>query len=325
LADRLSIVIPVYDEAPSLRELHDELTSVLVSLGNEYEVIYVDDGSRDGSWNAIEQIASSDPRVAGLRLRRNFGQSTALSAGFDRCSADVIVTFDADLQNDPQDVIKLLARLREGYDLVCGWRKRRQDSFWGKRLPSKLSNWLASCISGLSIHDFGCTLRAYKIQVVREVSLYGELHRFFPALAAWKGFKVTEEPVNHRPRKHGESKYGITRIVHGALDMAIVYLLERYMSRPIHLFGVVGSLLAFFGFVLGGWLVIERIFFQQPLANRPLVLVPVVLILVGLQLFMSGVLSEMIGRTRFESNIARPYSVLETVGSPRTDPTRTRS
>jgi glycosyltransferase involved in cell wall biosynthesis len=312
----LSIVIPVYNEAASLRELQNEIATSLAFLQDEYEVIYVDDGSCDSSWNIIRELALARSHVTGLRLRRNSGQSIALSAGFDHCNADIVVSLDADLQNDPRDILRLLARLKEGYDVVCGWRQEREDPFWGKRLPSWLSNWLARRISGLSIHDFGCTLRAYSIQVVREVPLYGELHRFLPALAVWMGFKVTEESVNHRPRKHGQSKYGTGRIVRGGLDLVSVYLLERYMSRPLHLFGVVGFLLAFIGIVSGAWLLIERLFFGQPLANRPVVLLPIVLVLVGLQLFLSGVLGDMIRRTAYHSGIIQEYSIIETVGSP---------
>lgn len=303
----LSVVIPVFNEASSLHELHEELASALRSFKGDYEVIYVDDGSSDDSWRVIREIASSDRRVEGLRLRRNFGQSAALTAGFDHCSATVVATMDADLQNDPQDIPRLLEKLKEGYDLVCGWRQDRQDPFWEKRLPSTLSNRMARRLSGIQIHDFGCTLRAYTLPVVREVSLYGELHRFLPALAAWRGFGVAEIPIGHRARRHGTSKYGTGRILRGTLDLISVFLMERYMSRPVHLFGTIGALLALVGLALGGYLVVERIFFNVPLGDRPIILLPVISLLVGLQLFMLGVLAEMLNRVRYEEGGFRQH------------------
>jgi glycosyltransferase involved in cell wall biosynthesis len=308
----ISVVIPVFNESSSLVELQNELTTALERITKKYEIFYVDDGSSDDSWKIINATASSDPRVGGVRLRRNQGQSKALSVGFAHCKARSVITLDADLQNDPGDISRLLQKLDEGYDLVCGWRQARKDSFWGKRLPSKLSNWLARKLSGLQIHDFGCTLRAYRLPVVREVSLYGELHRFLPALAGWKGFKVAEVPVNHRARSHGSSRYGVTRIVRGALDLTSVYLLDRYMSRPLHLFGVLGLLLALFGLVVGSYLVVERIFFATPLGNRPVILVPIVSLLVGLQLFMLGVLGEMITKIAHESGSSLQDAVMDT-------------
>jgi glycosyltransferase involved in cell wall biosynthesis len=312
LPPELSVVIPVFNESSSLVELQNELTTALERITKKYEIFYVDDGSSDDSWKIINATASSDPRVGGVRLRRNQGQSKALSVGFTQCRARTVVTLDADLQNDPGDISRLLQKLDEGYDLVCGWRQARKDSFWGKRLPSKLSNWLARKLSGLQIHDFGCTLRAYRLPVVREVSLYGELHRFLPALAAWKGFKVVEVPVNHRARSHGSSRYGVTRIVRGALDLTTVYLLDRYMSRPLHLFGVLGLLLALFGLIVGSYLVVERIFFATPLGTRPVILVPIVSLLVGLQLFMLGVLGEMMTKIAHEPRSSLQGTVIDT-------------
>ena len=305
-------MIPVFNESSSLVELQSELTTALERITKKYEIFYVDDGSSDDSWRIINATASSDPRVAGVRLRRNQGQSKALSAGFARCRAGTVITLDADLQNDPGDIPRLLEKLSEGCDLVCGWRQDRKDSFWTKRLPSKLSNRLARKLSGLQIHDFGCTLRAYRLPVIREISLYGELHRFLPALAAWKGFRVAEVQVNHRARRHGSSRYGITRIIRGALDLTSVYLLDRYMSRPLHLFGVLGLLIALFGLIFGSYLVAERTFFGTPLGERPVILIPVVAVLVGLQLFMLGVLGEMVTRIAQESANSRQVLVEDT-------------
>jgi len=289
----VSVVVPVLDEVESLGALYRELTEVLERLGRAYELIFVDDGSRDGSFLTLEKLHRSDERVRVVQLRRNFGKAAALAVGFREARGQVIVTLDADLQDDPAELPRLLQRLEDGCDLVSGWKRERRDP-WSKTLPSRVFNWVTGRLIGLGLHDFNSGFKAYRREVAEELRLYGELHRFIPALAAWRGFRVDEVPVHHRPRQFGRSKYGSARLWRGFLDLLTVLFLTRYTRRPLHLFGGLGLLTWAGGggvnlYLIGLWLSGVR-----PIGNRPLLAFGVLSMLVGIQFFSVGLLSELV-------------------------------
>lgn len=289
----VSVVLPVLDEVQSLGALHRELTEVLERLGRAYEIIFVDDGSRDGSFEAVDKLHRSDDRVRGVQLRRNFGKAAALAVGFREARGDVVVTLDADLQDDPAELPKLLAPLDEGFDLVSGWKRDRQDPR-SKTWPSRLFNWVTARLTGIRLRDFNSGFKAYRREVVEEVRLYGELHRFIPALAAWRGFRVTEIPVRHRPRQFGRSKFGSARFWRGFLDLVTVLFLTRYTRRPLHLFGGLGLIAWTVGFGANAYLTALWLSGVQPIGTRPLLAFGVLCMLVGVQFFAIGLLSELV-------------------------------
>ena len=289
----LSVILPVLDEVDSLDLLYRELTTVLQSLGRPYELIFVDDGSRDGSFTRIEKLHRSDDRVRAIQLRRNFGKAAALAVGFRAARGDILITLDADLQDDPAEIPRLLARLEEGQDLVSGWKRDRQDPR-SKTWPSRLFNGVTGWLTGVRLHDFNSGFKAYRREVVEEIRLYGELHRFIPALAAWRGFRVDELPVHHRARRFGRSKFGSARFWRGCLDLVTVLFLTRYTRRPLHLFGGLGLAAWTVGFganlyLTGLWLAGVR-----PIGTRPLLAFGVLSMLVGIQFFAVGLLSELV-------------------------------
>ena len=289
----VSVVLPVLDEVESLGVLYRELTTVLEGLGRPYELIFVDDGSRDGSFETLEKLHRSDERVRVLRLRRNFGKAAALAVGFREANGEIVVTLDADLQDDPNELPRLLTRLEEGYDLVSGWKRDRQDRL-SKTLPSRLFNWVTSRLTGLRLHDFNSGFKVYRREVVEELRLYGELHRFIPTLAAWRGFRVDELPVHHRPRQFGRSKYGSARFWRGSLDLITVLFLTRYTRRPLHLFGGLGLLAWTAGFAANLYLTGLWLAGVRPIGNRPLLAFGVLSMLTGVQFFAIGLLSELV-------------------------------
>jgi len=289
----VTVVLPVLDEVESLGVLHRELTEALECLGRSFEILFVDDGSRDGSFQQIEKLTIEDPRVRGLQLRRNFGKAAALAVGFREARGDLIVTLDADLQDDPAEVPKLLARLEDGFDLVSGWKKERQDPR-SKTWPSRLFNWVTGRLTGVRLHDFNSGFKIYRREVVQEIRLYGELHRFIPALAAWRGFQVTEVPVHHRARQYGRSKFGSARLWRGFLDLLTVLFLTRYTRRPLHLFGGLGLIAWSVGFVVNAYLTGIWLSGAQPIGHRPLLAFGVLSMLVGAQFFAVGLLSELV-------------------------------
>lgn len=289
----VSVVLPVLDEVQSLGALHRELTEVLERLGRSYEIIFVDDGSRDGSFEAVDKLHRSDDRVRGVQLRRNFGKAAALAVGFREARGDVVVTLDADLQDDPAELPKLLAPLDEGFDLVSGWKRDRQDPR-SKTWPSRLFNWVTARLTGIRLRDINSGFKAYRREVVEEVRLYGELHRFIPALAAWRGFRVTEIPVRHRPRQFGRSKFGSARFWRGFLDLVTVLFLTRYTRRPLHLFGGLGLIAWTVGFGANAYLTALWLSGVQPIGTRPLLAFGVLCMLVGVQFFAIGLLSELV-------------------------------
>ena len=288
----ISVVVPVHDEDRSLELLHDELASALDPLGRPWEAVYVDDGSTDGSFAALTRLHDRAPNVRVVRLRRNFGKSAALAAGFRHAEGSVVVTIDADLQDDPAEIPRLLAKLDEGFDLVSGWKTERRDR-WSRRLVSKIFNSVVGRSSGLKLHDMNCGLKAYRAEVVRSLRIYGELHRFLPVLAHDRGFRVAELPVNHRPREHGRSRYGVERYMRGFLDFLTVSFMGRYRHRPLHLFGGLGLVFAAIGSVVLAYLTILKLT-GSAIGHRPLLTLGVLLVVVGFQFFSLGLLSELI-------------------------------
>lgn len=301
--------MPLYDEEKNIKPLYSNLKSVLAKLQGRYEIIFVDDGSYDKTFKKLSQLARKDAQVKVIRFRKNFGQSVALMAGFDHSSGGIVVSMDGDLQNDPKDISRLIKKLNEGYDVVCGWRKARKDSIIRKKIPSFISNWIASGLYDLKIHDFGCTLRAYRKEVIKNVLIYGELHRYMPAIIASKGYRVCEIVVAHNPRRFGKAKYGAKRLTKGILDLLSIYIIEKYLTRPMHLFGVLGTLSVLGGIMIGGYLSIIRLFYGMAIADRPLLLLSVLMIVFGAQFLVLGFIGEMIARLRLESNRRTLYDI----------------
>jgi glycosyltransferase involved in cell wall biosynthesis len=288
----ISVVAPAFDEERSVALLFEELQAALDPLDEPWEAIFVDDGSTDGTFAALTRLHAAHENVRVVRLRRNFGKSAALAAGFEQARGDVVVTIDADLQDDPAEIPRLLAKLDEGFDVVSGWKSRRRDP-WTRRLPSRVFNRMASAVSGLSLHDVNCGLKAYRAEAARDLRIYGELHRFLPVLAHERGYRVAELPVNHRPRSHGRSRYGLERYLRGFLDLLTVSLVGRYRHRPLHLFGGVGLLLGALGTAVLAYLTVLKAM-GEAIGHRPLLILGVLLVVVGLQLFSLGLLGEMI-------------------------------
>ena len=288
----ISVVVPVHDEDRSVELLYDELASALDPLGRPWEAVYVDDGSTDGSFAAMTRLHSASPNVKVVRLRRNFGKATALKAGFLEARGEIVVTIDADLQDDPAEIPRLLAKLDEGFDLVSGWKAQRRDP-WSRRLVSKIFNSVVGRASGLKLHDMNCGLKAYRAEVVRSLRIYGELHRFLPVLAHDRGFRVAELPVNHRPREHGRSRYGVERYMRGFLDFLTVSFMGRYRHRPLHLFGGLGLVFALIGSAVLVYLTVLKLT-GAAIGHRPLLTLGVLLVVVGFQFFSLGLLSELI-------------------------------
>jgi glycosyltransferase involved in cell wall biosynthesis len=305
----ISVVVPLFNEADNVKDLHRELRASLEELGRPFEILLVDDGSQDGTTEKILDLEARDPRVRAILLRRNFGQTAAFSAGFDHARGEVVVTSDGDLQNDPADIPALVRRLDDGYDLVCGWRKRRQDPL-SKRLPSHLANRLISWATGVRLHDYGCSLKAMRAEVVRGIKLYGEMHRFIPAVASWMGVSVAELPVKHRPRTRGRSKYGLGRTLRVLLDLFTVKFLLNYATRPAHLFGLMGLAFGGLGTVILTYLAYIRLFRDTAIGGRPMLLLGALLFLTGVILVNFGLLGELLVRTYHESQ-GKPIYVIK--------------
>jgi glycosyltransferase involved in cell wall biosynthesis len=307
----ISVVIPIHDESPNIPDLYRELTTALEGWGRTYEILIVDDGSSDDSFDRLVRLQARDPRLRIIRFRRNFGQTAAFAAGFAHARGRVIVTSDGDLQNDPADIPALVAKLSEGYDIVCGWRKHRKDAWLTRRLPSMMANRLISAATGVWLHDYGCSLKAFRAEVVKPLRLYGEMHRFLPAIASEMGISIAEVVVNHRVRQHGQSKYGLGRTVRVILDLMTVKFLLSYSTRPSQFFGLVGLAMAFLGFGVVAWLAYLRLFGNESIANRPLLLFGILLLFTGVQLLTLGLLAEMQARTYHESQNKPTYVIRE--------------
>ena len=289
----LSIVIPIRNEAPALPELHRELKETLAACGRSYEIIVVDDGSTDESFDVLARLQAVDSHLRVIRLRRNFGQTAAFAAGFEHARGRLIVTSDGDLQNDPRDIPAMVNALERGSDIVCGWRKDRKDAFLSRRLPSAIANRLISAATGVRLHDYGCSLKVFRAEVVKPLKLYGEMHRFLPAIASEQGVTIAEVVVNHRARRHGRSKYGIGRTVRVILDLLTVKFLLSYSTRPLQIFGLIGFAMGLLGTGITGWLAYVRLMGQESIANRPLLLFGILLVFTGVQLVTLGLLAEL--------------------------------
>lgn len=303
----ISIVIPLYDEEKSLRELYDKIKYAL-NRNSRYEIIFIDDGSTDGSWRVLSELRSRDRKVKLIRFRRNFGKSAALSIGFAQAEGQFVITMDADLQDDPNEISNLVNELKKGYDLVSGWKKKRKDPIT-KTIPSRFFNFITSMMTGIRLHDFNCGLKGYRKDVVKEVKIYGELHRYIPVLAHWLGFKIGEIPVQHHARKYGKTKFGIGRFWKGFLDLLTVLFTTRYLQRPLHLFGFWGIVFFLAGFGIDLYLTFLKIFEGMSLSNRPLFLAGVLFIIVGVQFISIGLIGEIISKTR--ATLDKEYSVRE--------------
>lgn len=308
----ISITVPVYNEQESLPHLMPALTAVLDRTGRAWEVVFVNDGSTDDSEAVLDRLAQSDPRVKVVHFRRNCGQTAAMMAGIDHASGDVIIPIDADLQNDPEDIPLLLAKLDEGYDVCSGWRRDRKDEALRRNLPSRIANRVISWVSGVSLHDYGCSLKAYRRDVIKDVKLYGEMHRFVPIYASWHGARVTEIPVRHHARKFGASKYGLERIVKVILDLLVVTFLDRYAKKPIYIFGGIGVLCLGVGAFAGVWALWLKLVQGLSLIQTPLPLVVVMMGITGVMCILMGLLAEMLTRTWHESQGKSVYLVKAT-------------
>jgi glycosyltransferase involved in cell wall biosynthesis len=306
----VSVVVPLYNEEDSLPELTEELRTVLGGMGVPYEIIYIDDGSTDGSFSVLKELYRANRRIKVIRFRRNFGKSAALATGFQHARGTYIITLDADLQDNPQEIPNLVKEIKKGFDVISGWKKKRRDPIT-KTIPSKLFNYVVRIFTGIRIHDFNCGLKAYRSEVVKSIKVYGELHRFIPVLAHWQGFRIGEKIVEHRKRKFGRTKFGITRFFKGFLDFITVLFTTRYAARPLHLFGMVGMLAFITGFFIDAYLTARWFLGQISLSNRPLLLAGFLLIIIGIQFIAIGLLGEMITRSQ---TLEDDYSIRETLG-----------
>jgi len=307
----MSVVIPVFNEESNITPLYHQLINSMERLGASFEIIFVDDGSTDNTFRILQELHQKDKRLKVLRFRKNFGQTAALSAGFDYSKGDIIITLDGDLQNDPEDIPLLVDKLKEGYDIVSGWRYRRKDPFLSRRLPSMIANKLISLITNVKLHDYGCSLKAFRSDVIKNIRLYGEMHRFIPAIASWIGVSLAEVKVNHRPRGQGESKYGISRTVRVVLDLITVKFLLSYSTRPIQIFGLLGIVAGGLGIAILGYLGFVRLVMEEAIGGRPLLLLGVLLLFIGIQFVTMGLLGEIQARTYHESQNKPIYVIKE--------------
>lgn len=310
----ISVVVPVYNEVESLPDLISAIATTLTASQVSYEIICVDDGSTDGSAEFLKQQAQTRTDLKAVLLRRNYGQTAAMAAGFNYAWGKAIITLDGDLQNDPSDIPRLLAKLEEGYDLVSGWRQQRQDAALTRLLPSKIANWLIGLVTGVKLHDYGCSLKAYRSELVEDMHLYGELHRFLPALAYIEGARITELPVRHHARRYGRSKYGLWRTFRVVMDLLTISFMKTFLTRPMHVFGLFGLLSMVLGTVLGLYLTFLKLGLGQSIGSRPLLILAVLLLVTGVQLFSFGLLAELLMRTYHESQGRPIYRVREVVG-----------
>jgi len=312
MTQKISVIVPVFNERENLETLIPALLNGLEAAGEDFEVVFVDDGSRDGSGEHLARIVQSNPRLKLVQLCRNFGQTAAMAAGFDHATGDVLIAIDADNQNDPSDIQAVLAKMREGYDVVSCWRQDRKDRLLTRRLPSILANKLVSIFSGVHLHDYGCTLKGYRREIISHVRLYGEMHRFIPIYATWAGAKVAEIPVRHHPRTRGRSKYGLSRTYKVLLDLITVKMLGSYSTKPMYFFGGVGLLACSAGVIFGGWTLFDKFANDVKAHRNPLLLLAVFLFLLGIQFILMGLVAELLIRTYYESQGKSPYIVKRT-------------
>ncbi len=313
---KISVVIPIYNEEENIKILYLRLKQVLENLKKyDYEIIFVDDGSTDNSFEILKEISNKDSKVKVIRLTKNFGQTSALMAGIDYAKGEIIITLDGDLQNPPEEIPKLISEIEAGYLFVSGWRKNRKDSNLTRKIPSKIANFLIRKITNVDIHDYGCTLKAYRSDVIKNIRLYGEMHRFIPALVSTviPKNKIKEIVVKHDPRLYGKSKYGLSRTFKVLVDLLFVYFFQKFIQKPIHFFGIIGIFLFLLGVTLFLYLVLIKLIFKASIGNRPLLIISVMFILAGLQMINTGILGEILVRIYFESQNKKPYIVSETL------------
>ena len=313
-APELSLFLPVLDEEDNLRPMHAKIAAALDALGKTAEVIYVDDGSTDKSLSVLKEIAAADDRVRVISLRRNYGQTAAMSAGIDAAKGDILIPMDADLQYDPADISRLLDKLDEGYDVVSGWRKDRQDKLISRKIPSQVANKIISWIGDVPLHDYGCSLKAYRREVIQDVKLYGEMHRFIPIYASWAGARVTEIPVDHHARTMGKSKYGISRTVKVIFDLITIKFMAEYHTKPLYVFGAFGMLAFFISMIAGVWALVLKFGYGTSFILTPLPIITVVMLAISVQFFLMGLLAELLVRTYHESQDKAIYAVREKIG-----------
>ena len=312
----LSLFLPVLDEEENLGPMHEKISQALDELGRTAEVIYVDDGSTDRSLSILKDLADRDDRVRVISLRRNYGQTAAMSAGIDAARGDILIPMDADLQNDPADIARLLDKLDEGYDVVSGWRKNRQDKLVSRKIPSQIANKIISWIGGVPLHDYGCSLKAYRRDVIQDVRLYGEMHRFIPIYASWAGARVTEIPVDHHARTMGKSKYGISRTIKVVFDLMTIKFMASYQTKPIYVFGMFGMIAFMIALVASIWAIVLKLAYDTSFILTPLPVIAVVMLAISVQFFLMGLLAELLVRTYHESQNKAIYAVRERVGFP---------
>jgi len=310
----LSVIVPIYNEVESIPRLLEAIAIAMQDSLLSYEIICVDDGSRDGSTDLLRQQAQERQDLRAVILRRNYGQTAAMAAGFHHALGRVLITLDGDLQNDPTDIPLLITKLEEGYDLVSGWRKARQDATMTRLLPSKVANWLIGEVTGVKLHDYGCSLKAYRAELVADMHLYGELHRFLPALAFIEGARITEVPVRHHARRFGQSKYGLDRTFRVLMDLLTIFFMKKFLTRPMHVFGMFGVASLLLGILVGGYLTFLKLALGERIGDRPLLILAVVLFITGVQLFSFGLLAELLMRTYHESQNRPIYRVREVIG-----------
>jgi len=310
----LSLFLPVLDEEENLVEMHAKIAAALDALGKSAEVIFVDDGSTDRSLQILKEIAAKDDRVRVISLRRNYGQTAAMSAGIDAARGEILIPMDADLQNDPADIARLLEKLDEGYDVVSGWRKNRQDKLISRKIPSQIANKIISWIGGVHLHDYGCSLKAYRREVLQDVRLYGEMHRFIPIYASWAGARVTEIPVDHHARTRGKSKYGISRTIKVIFDLITIKFMAEYQTKPLYVFGGFGMISFLIAVIAGIWAVVLKLAYGTSFILTPLPIITVVMLAISVQFFLMGLLAELLVRTYHESQDKAIYAVRERIG-----------
>ncbi len=313
-APELSLFLPVLDEEDNLRPMHGKIAAALDALGKTAEVIYVDDGSTDRSLEILREIAAGDDRVRVISLRRNYGQTAAMSAGIDAAKGEILIPMDADLQNDPADIKRLLDKLDEGYDVVSGWRKNRQDKMVSRKIPSMIANRIISWIGDVHLHDYGCSLKAYRRDVLKDVRLYGEMHRFIPIYASWAGARVTEIPVDHHPRTAGRSKYGISRTIKVIFDLITIKFMAEYHTKPLYVFGAFGTIAFLISMIAGVWALVLKFGYDVSFILTPLPIITVVMLAISVQFFLMGLLAELLVRTYHESQDKAIYAVREKIG-----------
>jgi glycosyltransferase involved in cell wall biosynthesis len=316
-APELSLFLPVFNEEENIEEMHSKIAEALNRVGRSAEVIYVDDGSSDGSLERLREIADADDRVTVISLRRNYGQTAAMSAGIDAARGEILIPMDADLQNDPADIGKLLDKLEEGFDVVSGWRVDRKDRLFTRKIPSWIANRIISMIGGVHLHDYGCSLKAYRRDVLQDVRLYGEMHRFIPIYAAWAGASVAEIPVNHLPRIHGSSKYGISRTVKVVFDLITIKFLASYQTKPLYVFGTFGLVAFLLSIIAGVWATVLKYVYDVSFILTPLPVIAIVMLAISIQFFLMGLLAELLVRTYHESQDKAIYAVRERIGNRR--------